>query len=156
MVAFSAWVRTFTFHRKATIYKRCKTKKWYLGPFYLQKLYLPSILHLTLTHCNSLVTSALLSVRYYKIHLHATYTPAHTATRHKHGRAISQHRGAEKSVAPTESPTSLWRIIHRIRPNRLGSSGVWCVRCMQGCVWYFELILHTWKLCVSTRYTQKV
>ena len=93
---------------------------------------MPSILHLTLTHCNSLVTSTLLSVRYYKFHLHATYTPAHTATRHKHGRAISQHRGAEKSVAPTESPTSLWRKAHRIRPNRLGGSGVCCVRVCRG------------------------
>ena len=80
----------------------------------------------------------------------------HAATRHKHGRAISQHRGAEKSVAPTDCSTSLWRKTHRIRPNRLGGSGVWCVRCMQGCVWYFEIILHTWNLCVSTRYIQKV
>ena len=41
----------------------------------LQKLYLPSILHLTLTRCNSLIVNTLLSVRYYKFHLHATYTP---------------------------------------------------------------------------------
>ena len=41
----------------------------------LQKLYLPSILHLTLIRCNSLVINNLLSVRYYKFHLHATYTP---------------------------------------------------------------------------------
>ena len=41
----------------------------------LQKLYLPSILHLTLTRCNKLIINALLSVRYYKFHLHATYTP---------------------------------------------------------------------------------
>ena len=40
----------------------------------LQKLYLPSILHLTLIRCNTLIINALLSVRYYKIHLHATYT----------------------------------------------------------------------------------
>nr|DAT11605.1 MAG TPA: hypothetical protein [Caudoviricetes sp.] len=83
-----------------------------------------SILHLTLTHCNSLVTSALLSVRYYQFHLHTTYTPTHTATRHKHGRAISQHRGAEKSVAPTDFSTSLWRKTHHTRPNRLRGSGV--------------------------------
>ena len=48
----------------------------------------------------------------------------HTATRHKHGRTISRHRGAEKSVAPTDLSTSLWRITHRIRQNRLRSSGV--------------------------------
>ena len=41
----------------------------------LQKLYMPSILHLTLTHCNSLVINTLISVRYYKFHLHTTYTP---------------------------------------------------------------------------------
>ena len=48
----------------------------------------------------------------------------HTATRHKHGRNTSQHRGAEKSVAPTDFSTSLWRMIHRIRPNRLQDNGV--------------------------------
>ena len=36
------------------------------------------------------------------------HTP-HAATRHEHGRKISRHRGAEKSVAPTDSSTSLWR-----------------------------------------------
>ena len=46
----------------------------------LLKLYLPSILHLTLTHCNSLAINILHSVRYYKCHLHATYT---TCTTHK-------------------------------------------------------------------------
>ena len=40
----------------------------------LPKLYLPSILHLTLTHYNSLIINTLISVRYYKFHLHATYT----------------------------------------------------------------------------------
>ena len=40
----------------------------------LQKLYLPSILHLTLTRCNSLIVNILLSVRCYQRHLHATYT----------------------------------------------------------------------------------
>ena len=34
-----------------------------------------SILHLTLTRCDSLTISILYSVRYYKFHLHATYTP---------------------------------------------------------------------------------
>ena len=133
-----------TFHRTAIIYKRTKTKKWHLGPStILQKLYLPCILHLTLTRCNTLTINTLLSVRYYKFHLHATYTPTHTATRHKHERAISQHRGAEKSVAPTDFSTSLWRKTRRIRPNRLQGSGVGCVRCVQGCVRYFEIILHS-------------
>ena len=40
----------------------------------LQKLYLPSILHLTLIHHNSLIVNTLLSVRCYKFHLHASYT----------------------------------------------------------------------------------
>ena len=58
------------------IYKRYKTRKWHLGPFtILQKLYLSSILHLTLIHCNSLTINVLISVRYYKFYLHATYTP---------------------------------------------------------------------------------
>ena len=80
----------------------------------------------------------------------------HTATRHKYGREISQHRGTEKSVAPTDFSTSLWRITHRIRQNRMRSSGVWCVRCMQESVRYFEIILHSWNLCISTCYVQKV
>ena len=80
----------------------------------------------------------------------------HAATRHKHGRVISRHRRAEKSVAPTDCSTSLWRKIHRIHPNRLWGSGVGCVRCMQGSVRYFELILHSWNICISTCYTQKV
>ena len=41
----------------------------------LQKLYLPSILHLTLTRYNSLVINTLISVRHCKFHLHTTYTP---------------------------------------------------------------------------------
>ena len=64
---------------------------------------------------------------------HNLHTP-HAATRYKHGRRILRHRGAEKSVAPTDSSTSLWRKPHRIRPNRLRGSGVGCVRCMQGSV----------------------
>ena len=67
----------------------------------------------------------------------------HAATRHKYGRVISQHRGTEKSVAPTDFSTSLCRIIYCIRPNRLRGSWVRCVRCMQGCVRYFEIILHS-------------
>ncbi|WP_337377694.1 LPD23 domain-containing protein [Prevotellamassilia timonensis] len=73
---------------------------------------------------------------------HNLHTP-HAATRYKHGRRILQHRGAEKSVAPTDYSTSLWRKTHRIRPNRLRGSGVGRVRCMQGRVRYFEIILHS-------------
>ena len=80
---------------------------------------------------------------------HILHTP-HAATRHNTGeqyhgigRQISRHREAEKSVAPTDFSTSLWRITHRIRQNRLRSSGVRRVRCMQGSVRYFEIILHT-------------
>ena len=73
---------------------------------------------------------------------HNLHTP-HAATRHEHGRRILRHRGTEKSVAPTDFSTSLWRMIHRIRQNRLRGSGVGRVRCMQGCVRYFEIILHS-------------
>ena len=73
---------------------------------------------------------------------HILHNP-HAATRHKHGRLIPRHRGAEKSVAPTDSSTSLWRKTHRIRQKRLRGSVVRCVRCMQGCVRYFEIILHS-------------
>ena len=46
------------------------------GTFYhTTTTYTPSILHLTLTRYNSLIINVLLSVRYYKFHLHATYTP---------------------------------------------------------------------------------
>ncbi len=64
---------------------------------------------------------------------HNLHTP-HAATWYKHGRRILRHRRAEKSVAPTDCSTSLWRKIHRIHPNRLRGSGVGCVRCMQGSV----------------------
>ena len=54
----------------------------------LQKLYLPSILHLTLIRRNSLIINILFSVRYYKFHLHATYTtltlPHGTSTEGRH------------------------------------------------------------------------
>ena len=67
----------------------------------------------------------------------------HAATRHKHVRKISRHRGAERSVAPTDFSTSLWRKTRRIRPCRLCGSGEGCVRCVQECVRYFEIILHS-------------
>ena len=109
----------------------------------LQKLYLPSILHLTLIHRNSLIINTLFSVRCYQFHLHATYTtlmlPHGTSTGGRHY-GIG---GAEKSVAPTDCSTSLCRITRRIRPNRLRGSEVRCVRCVQGCVRYFGIILHS-------------
>ena len=40
----------------------------------LQKLYIQSILHLTLIRYNSLTINTLLSVRYCKFYLHSTYT----------------------------------------------------------------------------------
>ena len=45
------------------------------GTFYhTTTTYTPSILHLTLTRCNSLTINTLFSVRCYQFHLHATYT----------------------------------------------------------------------------------
>ena len=135
-------VRMVTFHRKATIYKRCKTKKWYLGllPYYknLHTEYLASYTNTPqLIGYQHFTQCKMLQIPPTRI-LHNL----HAATRHKHGRRILRHRGAEKSVAPTDSSTSLWRKTHRIRQNRLRGSGVGCVRCMQGSVRYFEIILH--------------
>ena len=46
------------------------------GTFYhTTTTYTPSILHLTLIYCNSLIISILLSVRCYKFYLHTTCTP---------------------------------------------------------------------------------
>ena len=51
-------------------------RKSYIWGIYLTTTsYTPNILHLTLIRCNSLIINALFSVRYYKIHLHTTYTP---------------------------------------------------------------------------------
>ena len=86
---------------------------------------------------------------------HNLHTP-HAATRHQHGRMTSRHRGTEKSVAPTDFSTSLCRIIYCIRPFWQRGCGVRCVRCMQGSVRCFELILHSWNICVSICYAQKV
>ena len=69
-----------------------------LGTFtILQKLYLPSILHLTLTRRNSLTINTLLSVRCCKFHLHTTYTP-HTLP---HGTSMGEQYydiGGQKSL----------------------------------------------------------
>ena len=133
---------------------RRKSGTWDFLPYYniLHTEYLASYTNtLQLTDYQCFAECKMLQI----LPTHNLHTP-HAATRHKHGRLIPRHRGAEKSVAPTESSTSLWRIPHRIRPSQLRGSGVGCVRCMQGSVWYFESILHTWNLCVSTCYIQKV
>ena len=124
--------------------KRSKTKNRYLYPFYhTTTTYTPSILHLTQTRYNSLTINTLLSVRYYQRHLHASYThhklPHSTSTGGRHY-GIG---GTEKSVAPTDFPASQWRITCHIRPNRLLGSGVGSVRCVQGSVRYFGIILHS-------------
>ena len=70
----------FLCHRMACIENRWVTLKgarrksgtW--GLYHTTKTYTPSILHLTLTRCKSLIVNTLLSVRYYKFHLHTTYT----------------------------------------------------------------------------------
>ena len=51
---------------------RRKNGTW--GLYHTTTTYRPSILHLTLTRRNTLIVNTLLSVRYYKYHLHATYT----------------------------------------------------------------------------------
>ena len=124
-------VRAFAFMPDAGRVAPIRGSVW--GFYHTTTTYTPSILHLTQIRCNSLTINALLSVRYYKFYLHTLHT-LHTATRHKHERTISRHRGAETSVAPTDCSTSLWRKTRRIRPNRLRDSGVVRVRCMQGSV----------------------
>ena len=108
----------------------------------LQKLYLPSILHLTLMRRNSLTINTLLSVRYYKCHLHSTYT---TCTL-PHGTSTGEQYhgiGEQKSL--------LLRLIF-LRPCGVQSTeydkiyceaAEGCVRCMQERVRYFEIILHS-------------
>ena len=133
---------------------RRKSGTWDLLPYYniLHTKYLASYTNtLKLTDYQRFDECKILQI----LPTHNLHTP-HAATRHKLGRTIPRHRGAEKSVAPIDFSMSLWCIVHRIRPNWLHGSGVGCVRCMQGSVRCFELILHTWNLCVSTRYMQKV
>ena len=120
---------------------RRKSGTWDLLPYYniLHTEYLASYTNtLQLTDYQYFAECKMLQI----LPTHNLYTP-HAATRHKHGRLIPRHRGAEKSVAPTDCSTSLWHIIYRIRPNRLCDSGVRRVRCMQECVRYFEIILHS-------------
>ena len=138
------------------IYKRTKTRNLRLGllPYYnnLHAEYLTSYTNmLQLIDCQYFTQCKMLPIPLAR-NLHNP----HAATRHKHGRIISRHRGAEKSVAPADYSTSLWRKIYRIHQNRLRGSGVGCVRCMQGSVRYFELILHSWIFWISACYALKV
>ena len=139
----------FLCHRMACIENRWvalrdQDEKVVLGTFYHTTItYTPNILHLTLMRRNSLTINALLSVRYYKIHLHATYTTCTLPHGTSRGGMTSRHRGAKMSVAPTDFSTSLCRIIYCIRTNQLRGSGEGCVRCVQGSVRYFEIILHS-------------
>ena len=115
------------------IYKRAKTRNLRLG-------LLPYYNNLHAEHLTSYTnTSQHIGYQYFTLckillilptrNLHNLHTPQ-AATRHKYGRTMSRHRGAEKSVAPTDFSTSQWRNPHSIRPNRLRGSGVGRVRCM--------------------------
>ena len=66
-------VWTFAFMPDAGRVAPIRGSVW--GFYHTTTTYTPSILHLTQTRCNSLTINALLSVRYYKFNLHATYTP---------------------------------------------------------------------------------
>ena len=66
-------VRAFAFMPDAGRVAAIRGSVW--GFYHTTTTYTPSILHLTQTRCNSLTINALLSVRYYKFNLHATYTP---------------------------------------------------------------------------------
>ena len=101
------------------IYKSTKTRKLRLG-------LLPYYNNLHAEHLTSYTnTLQLIDYQYFAQCKMLSILPTrnlhnpHAATRHTHGRITSQHRGAEKSVAPTDFSTSQWRTIHRIRPNRL-------------------------------------
>ena len=60
---------------KSNKLQKVHDEKVVLGTFYHTTItYTPSILHLTQIRYNSLTINILLSVRYYKIHLHTTYT----------------------------------------------------------------------------------
>ena len=73
MIALSACIHS---HGYVSLNSNNLDKKAVSETFYhTTTTYTPSILHLTLTRRNSLIINILLSVRYYKFHLHATYTP---------------------------------------------------------------------------------
>ena len=131
-----ASVRMFTLKEP-----RRKSGTWDLLPYYniLHIEYLASYTNaLQLTDYQYFAECKILQI----LPTHNLHTP-HAATRHKHGRLIPRHRGAEKSVALTNFSTSLWCKTHRIRPNWLHGSGVGSVRCVQECVRFFEIILHS-------------
>ena len=73
MIALSACIHS---HGYVSLNSNNLDKKAVSETFYhTTTTYTPSILHLTLTRRNSLIINILLSVRYYKFHLHTTYTP---------------------------------------------------------------------------------
>ena len=76
VVAFGACVCSHAcVSPKSNKLQKVHDEKVVLGTFYhITITYTPSILHLTLIHYNLLIINILLSVRYYQIHLHATYT----------------------------------------------------------------------------------
>ena len=129
--------------RTVIIYIRGQDEKVALGTFYhTTTTYTPSILHLTLTRCNLLTINTLISVRCYQIYLHATCTPLMLP----HGTSTG---GRYHSIG--EQKSLLLRLIF-LRPSGVQSTaydktdcatGGGCVRCMQGCVRYFEVILHS-------------
>ena len=150
VISFSAWARSHVYAKSA------KMKKLHLGhlPYY-------NILHTE--HLTSYTnTLQLIDYQYFNQCKMLPNPPTrnlhnlHATTQHKHGRTIARHRGTEKSVAPTDFSACLWRKTHCIRQDWLRGSGVRCVRCMQGSVRCFEIILHSWNLCISTCYIQKV
>ena len=105
------------------------------GTFYhTTTTYTPNILHLTLIHYNSLIINTLLSVRCYKFYLHASYTP-HMLP---HGTSTGEgyHSiGEQKSL--------LLRLTF-LRPSGVQPATYVQTDCkmQQGCVRYFEIILH--------------
>ena len=127
--------------RLVVAFGACIQWQWYLLPYYynLHTEYLASYTNtLQLIDYQCFIQCKMPTILPTRI-LHTL----HAATRHTHGRITSRHRGTEKSVAPTDCSTSLCRIIYCIRQNQLWGSGVGSVRCMQGCVRYFEIILHS-------------
>ena len=158
MVAFGAWICSHgCVSPKSNNLQKVHDEKVVLGTFYhttkaLLTEYLTSYTNtLQLIDCQYFIQCKILQISPTRI-LHNI----HAATRHKHGRKILRYRGTEKSVAPTDFSTSLWRIIYCIRPCWLRGSGVRCVRCVQGCVRYFEIILHSWNIWISACYVHKV
>ena len=76
VVAFSACVCSHgCVSPKSNKLQKVHDEKVVLGTFYHTTItYTPSILHLTLIRRKLLTINTLLSVRYYQIHLHTTYT----------------------------------------------------------------------------------